>query len=149
MSIIEKVSYEETDLNEFMLEIKSLVMLIDGIVGDELAPSDELAELLVTLRRGMTGPPEDLKRAVRTINDAIELCFLHSETYKVAFELFQIEKSGELVSDTTAKGLIIEAIEQAGSTVVSPTEVEPIKTDSVTQSEDESDNKQPRNSGQL
>ena len=155
MSIVDKLTFEETDLSKSLLETKSIASLIAQIIGEEpvgnilTSPGDELADLLMAIRKGMTGPPDELKRAVTTIDEAIELCFLHSDAYTAAFELFKLEKSGQLVSDATARGIINEAIERAkGQSDASTVEVERRKMELIKQPEVEGDSQQAQNCGQ-
>ncbi len=152
MSIVDKLTFEETDLSKSLLETKCIAALVAQIIGDEpaasilTAPGDELADLLMTIRRGITGSPEEIQRAVTTIDEAIELCFLHSEAYTAAFELFKLEKSGELVSDTTARSIINEAIEQVEiHSEVSASKSEQSKIESFEQHEDHKERQKGQN----
>ena len=152
MSIVDKLTFEETDLSKSLLETERLAAIMAQVLGEKSAasiptsPGDELADLLMAIRRAMTGPPEEIQPAITTIDEAIELCFLHSDTYTVAFDLFRLEKSGELVSDSTARGIIKEAIEQAESrSEVSARQSEQSKIESFEQHEDHKERQKGQN----
>ncbi len=100
------VTYNRNGLDAILLETDNLADTISRAVGakqpperarGDLSPAYELASLLMQIRRGIVA---DDPRSLPTLDAAIELAFLHSETYRLALELFRLDLSNELVSES-------------------------------------------------
>jgi hypothetical protein len=118
LSIAEKATstHFETRLAGYRIfEPDVMVSLIRSIIGsnepqdDDIGtkPSDNLAHLLIKLRAS-----EQLNEiALRGLNEAIELCFLHSLAYQSALEVYRLENLGRLREFSTAYEAIQQIIE--------------------------------------
>jgi hypothetical protein len=89
------------------------------IIGDnELIPastplrkSDELARLLGYAR--FDGKSTLSEQTKLTLDEALEVCFLHSDVYKLALELFCLDLAGEMVGYSSAYNCIQDALNTA------------------------------------
>jgi hypothetical protein len=118
LSIAEKATstHFETRLADYRIfEPDVMVSLIRSIIGSNdpqdddtgTKPSDNLAHLLIKLRA-----TEQLNEIVlRGLNEAIELCFLHSSAYQSALEVYRLENLGRLREFSTAHEAIQEIVE--------------------------------------
>ena len=120
LTIAEKTSTEHfyTDTPRRMMEPELLVSEIRSIIGaNELIgastptrPSDQLARLLGTVRFDESTLSE---RSQLTLDEAIECCFLHSDAYKLAVEIYRLDLSGQLAGYGSAYEALQEALDRA------------------------------------
>lgn len=119
LSIAEKAActHFETRLAGYRIfEPDVMVSLIRSIVGSNepqeddpvTKPSDNLAHLLIKLQA--TEQMNEI--ALRGLNEAIELCFLHSAAYQSALEVYRLEGLGRLKEFSTAHEAIEQIVEQ-------------------------------------
>jgi hypothetical protein len=84
------------------------VSKIRDIVGDNEAlstdghfrKSDKLARMFGLLRYDSESTLSKCSKL--TLDEAIEVCLLHSDAYKLALQLFRLEMAGELISYSSA-----------------------------------------------
>jgi hypothetical protein len=119
LSIAEKAAstHFETRLAGYRIfEPDVMVSLIRAIIGSNepqdddtgTKPSDNLAHLLIKLRA-----TEQLNEiALRGLNEAIELCFLHSSAYQSALEVYRLESLGRLRGFETAQEAMQQIVER-------------------------------------
>jgi hypothetical protein len=118
LTIAEKTAetYFKTDGNLRIFEPSFMADAVRTIVGKNEPlpnvrgihkPSDELADLLIQL--GDKGAPNEIGQ--RSIQELVELCFLHSAAYQSALKIYWLEHTGRIVGGNTAAEVIQEALE--------------------------------------
>lgn len=104
LTIAEKAcTHFHTESNSRLFEPDMLVCQIRDIIGDNQSikasrptrRSDELAELLLYIRCDSENTLSDASHL--SLDEAIESCFLHSEVYRLALEIYRRELMGDLM----------------------------------------------------
>jgi hypothetical protein len=118
LTIAEKTNaqYFATETAHRWVEPELLVSEIRSIIGDNqlipsrvpTRPSDNLARLLANFRFD-----EDSKLSEKSnlsLDEAIECCFLYSEAYLLALEIFRMDQAGQMVGYSTAYDCMQDAL---------------------------------------
>ena len=117
LTIAEKVCDTQftTNLAGYRIYEPDLMLsMIRDIIGDNqpppdieghYRPSDDLAHLLINLRK--EGDFNEIGK--RGLDEAIEICFLHSATYQAALGIYCLEHEGRLVG--SAGGSAFESLQ--------------------------------------
>jgi hypothetical protein len=128
LTIEEKVcpTQFETKLNQYRIfEPEIMIAMIRDIIGTNdplpnvrgiIKPSDELAHFLINLRK--EGKFNEIGQ--RGLDEAIELCFLHSAAYQSALEIYRLEHEGRLRGAGTAHESFQSIIDRSDSSTEPP-----------------------------
>jgi hypothetical protein len=111
--------YFDTDTTRRTIEPELIVCEIRSIIGANALveantptrPSDQLARILGTVRFD-----EDTKvseRVALSLDEAIEACFLHSDAYRLALEIYRLDLAGQIVGFGSAFDALQVTLERA------------------------------------
>ncbi len=120
LTLAEKTAVEHfhTDTTRRTMEPELMVFEIRSIIGANdpveartpTRPSDQLARLLATVRFDESSLSE---KSRLSLDESIECCFLHSDVYKLALEIYRLDLAGEIVGYSSAYQAIEDALKLA------------------------------------
>ena len=119
--IADKIANEDADNEGSLFEFDLSAMHVRDILDREpvrgyhfpRSPADWLAHVLINLRRAVTGTDDERGRAVTSMTEMIELCFLRSPAYFAALELYTMEHLGLTLGGRSTWEVVTAGIERS------------------------------------